>query len=70
MFFQVYDSKDYRQAVDGYLRVAEHPNINGVVNVINSSDKAYVFFYSGVRMSQKQPEECSGNQPGNSLISL
>uniref|UniRef100_H2Z4X6 Protein kinase domain-containing protein n=1 Tax=Ciona savignyi TaxID=51511 RepID=H2Z4X6_CIOSA len=44
---KVYDKREYRKVLDGYFRVAPHPNINCVVDVIVGATKAYLFLLPG-----------------------
>nr|XP_002131182.1 tribbles homolog 2 [Ciona intestinalis] len=56
---KVYKRADYMKVVDGYFRVAPHPHINSVVDVVVGPTNAYLFFLPGVPMQNQQnvPEE-------------
>uniref|UniRef100_H2Z4X5 Protein kinase domain-containing protein n=1 Tax=Ciona savignyi TaxID=51511 RepID=H2Z4X5_CIOSA len=51
---KVYDKREYRKVLDGYFRVAPHPNINCVVDVIVGATKAYLFLLPGVPLQDKK----------------
>uniref|UniRef100_F7B5N7 Tribbles homolog 2 n=1 Tax=Ciona intestinalis TaxID=7719 RepID=F7B5N7_CIOIN len=44
---KVYKRADYMKVVDGYFRVAPHPHINSVVDVVVGPTNAYLFFLPG-----------------------
>nr|CAB3267235.1 tribbles homolog 2 [Phallusia mammillata] len=53
---KVYKCEEYRKAVDGYSRTANHPNINKINDIVFDSNKAYCFLNPGISMQD------SGNQ--------
>ena len=54
--------------MNGYQRVAHHPNINNVVDVINSGNETYVFYNPGVRMLQANLQEKNDSDTGVHVV--